>query len=90
MIKPIEKCGEEVLHLGSAPLIVGGKTMLSLTRDKIQSGLGVTKGNMKEYESAGACSYGFGSDIVRKDAINDGNREIIEQSARSYVEIAKQ
>ena len=37
----IEKCGEEVLRLGNAPLIIGGKTALSLTQEKITASLSV-------------------------------------------------
>ncbi len=33
----LRQCGAEVLRLGSAPLIVGGKTALALTRQQIES-----------------------------------------------------
>ena len=33
----ISKLGEEIKRIGSAPLIVSGKTALSITRDKIES-----------------------------------------------------
>ena len=33
----LQQCGREVLRLGSAPLIVGGKTALELTRQQIES-----------------------------------------------------
>lgn len=37
------RCGDEVKRLGSAPLIIGGKTALSLTRDKIESSIKACK-----------------------------------------------
>lgn len=40
----ISKCGEEVLRVGTTPLIVGGETALSVSRDKITASLsGVCK-----------------------------------------------
>ena len=39
----IEKCGAEVLRLGKSPLILGGKTALSLTKEKIKSSLSASE-----------------------------------------------
>ena len=51
----IEKCGEEVLRLGNAPLIIGGKTALSLTQEKITASLsasGISKYEFITHESS--------------------------------------
>jgi len=48
----ISKCGEEVLKLGTAPLIVGGKTALSVSRDKITASL---SGVCKKFEFITHC-----------------------------------
>ena len=48
----IAKCGEEVLRVGTSPLIVGGKTALSVSRDKIAVSL---SGVCKKYEFITHC-----------------------------------
>ena len=77
---PISALGESYLKAITAPL----------SHVRFLAVGGVTKENMKSYEKAGACGYGFGGDIVRKDAIAIGDWDTIEASARSYVEISKQ
>ena len=42
-----QKVGEEVLRLGTSPLIIGGKTALGITRDNIEKGV---KENCNKYE----------------------------------------
>ena len=43
----VQKVGEEVLKLGTSPLIIGGKTALGITRDNIENGV---KDNCNKYE----------------------------------------
>ena len=50
----LAKIGEEVDRLGSAPLIVGGKTALSLTRDKLTGALANRKFEIVEH--TGTCN----------------------------------
>ena len=35
----IERVGDEVIRLGSSPLIIGGKTALSVTREKLKESI---------------------------------------------------
>lgn len=52
----IEKCGEEALRLGSSPLIVGGKTALELTRERIEKSVGAVCSKYRIEEHKGTCN----------------------------------
>ncbi len=52
----IKQCGEEVLRLGNAPLIIGGKTALSLTRSDIESSVSEKCKNYEIVEHTGTCN----------------------------------
>lgn len=49
-------CGAEVLRLGTAPLIVGGPTALSLTRETIEKSLSAACRQFLFAEHAGSCN----------------------------------
>ena len=52
----ISKLGEEIKRIGSAPLIVGGKTALSITRDKIESSVEAVCEKYEIVEHCGTCN----------------------------------
>ncbi len=53
----IVSLGEEVLRLGAAPLIVGGKTALSITREKIEQSVSSFCGKYEIIEHLGSCNH---------------------------------
>ncbi len=65
----IEKCGTEVLRLGTSPLIIGGKTALSLTGEKIE----------KSLSEAGITKYEF---ITHKSSCNDEDAQKYAETAK--------
>ena len=52
----ISRLGEEVLRLGSSPLIIGGKTALSLTEEKIRESLSAAGLRYEIVTHLGTCS----------------------------------
>jgi len=52
----IKQCGEEVLRLGNAPLIIGGKTALSLTRSDIENSVSEKCRSYEIVEHTGTCN----------------------------------
>ncbi|MBQ4120365.1 MAG: iron-containing alcohol dehydrogenase [Clostridia bacterium] len=52
----IASLGEEVLRLGTAPLIVGGKTALSITQSKVEKSVSVCK-KYEIVEYLGSCNH---------------------------------
>ena len=52
----LQTLGEEVVRLGTAPLIVGGKTALSLTRTQIEESLKRTLTHYRIEEHRGTCN----------------------------------
>jgi len=55
--------GEEVLRLGNAPLIVGGRTALEITKNKIQKALGGLRSEIVEHR--GTCNEERASELVK-------------------------
>lgn len=53
----IVSIGEEVLRLGKAPLIVGGKTALSIAREKIEQSVSVVCKKYEIVEHLGSCNH---------------------------------
>lgn len=52
----ISQIGQEVLRYGSAPLVVGGKTALSLTKEKLENSLTSSCKNYKIIEHTSSCN----------------------------------
>lgn len=52
----IDLLGEEVLRLGKAPLVVGGKTALSITRDAIEKSVSKACDHYEIVEHCGSCN----------------------------------
>lgn len=52
----LKLCGEEVMRLGHAPLIVGGKTALSLTREQLESSVSSVCNRYRIEEHLGTCN----------------------------------
>ena len=52
----LAKCGEEVCRLGNSPLIVGGATALSVSRDQIEKSVSDACAHYKIYEYRGTCN----------------------------------
>jgi len=52
----INQIGKEVLRLGTAPLVVGGKTALSITKEKIEKSLSSTLESYKIIEHTSSCN----------------------------------
>ena len=52
----LKKCGDEVMRLGHAPLIVGGKTALSLTREQISGSVSAVCPQYRMEEYCGTCN----------------------------------
>ena len=52
----VEKCGEEVLRLGSAPIIVGGPTALSIAKDAVVSSVSAVCKKYEVIEHSGTCN----------------------------------
>ncbi len=60
-----------------------------LSNIKILAVGGVNTDNIKEYMNCGACGFGLGSNIVRKDMIENGDYEGIAALAIEYVNAVK-
>lgn len=52
----IAKLGEEVLRIGKMPLVIGGKTALSITKEKIERSLSTTCEKFMIIEHCGTCN----------------------------------
>lgn len=52
----LHSCGEEVMRLGKAPLIIGGKTALSLTRETIEKSVSAVCEKYEIEEHTGTCN----------------------------------
>ena len=50
---------------------------------------GVDENNMREYLKAGICGFGVGSNIVKKDLIDNGDYEKITDLAKKFVSVVK-
>ncbi len=50
---------------------------------------GVDENNMSEYLKAGICGFGVGSNIVKKDLIENDNYEKITELAKKFVSVVK-
>ena len=69
----IAQLGEEVKRVGTAPLIVGGKTALSLTREKIEESVGAVCDRYEIVEHRGTCNEERAaelSDFAREKGLN--------------------
>lgn len=52
----LENCAEEILRLGKAPLIVGGKTALEITENTIKQSLNANKMKYEILKHSGTCN----------------------------------
>ena len=52
----LQSCGAEILRLGHAPLIVGGKTALQLTREQIENSVSAACTHYRIEEYTGTCN----------------------------------
>lgn len=52
----VANCGEEIARFGSAPLVVGGPTALSIVREKIEKSLNSQKLRYRIAEHSGSCN----------------------------------
>lgn len=60
----ISELGNEVMRVGSFPLIIGGKTALSITRDKIEKSLEGICGNYEIMEHIRTCNHEHAAEIA--------------------------
>ena len=51
---------------------------------------GINLGNMREFTEAGACGFGISSDIANKKLISEGRFDLIEERAKSYIDLIKE
>ena len=62
----LNSLGEEVLRLGSSPIIVGGKTALSLTRETIENSVKKSCNNYCIEEYLGTCNDEYAQQLAQK------------------------
>ena len=69
-------CGKEIARLGSAPLIVGGPTALSVTREKIEKSLNAQGLRYRFVEHSGSCNDDDGK-LLAELAVAEGYDVIV-------------
>lgn len=84
----LQKCGEEVMRLGHAPLIVGGKTALSLTREQIISSVSAVCLSYHIEEYCGTCNDG-NAKAMAELALNRGLDVIVGVGGGVIMDFAK-
>ena len=74
--------------IGGAPYLKALKGPLPQVR--LMPTGGVNQQTLKDFVNAGACAVGLGSQLVEKDALEQGNFARIQQLASEYVQLMKQ
>ena len=60
----LQRCGEEIMRIGHAPLIVGGKTALRLTREQIESSVRTVCARYHIEEYRGTCNDEYAKSLA--------------------------
>jgi len=81
-------CGDEVTRLGRAPLIVGGPTALSLTRDTIEKSIGEKCAKYRFITHGGTCNDDD-AELIAHEAVNDGFDVIVGVGGGVMMDFAK-
>lgn len=84
----LRSCGEEIARFGSAPLIVGGPTALSLTRDKIECSMEKQGLRYRICEYSGTCNEPQAESFARL-AKNEGYDVIVGVGGGVIMDLAK-
>lgn len=84
----LARCGAEVLRLGKAPLIVGGPTALSLTREKIEKSVKDAKLKYEIIVHAGTCNEEDAKTLAEK-ALKEGFDVILGVGGGVLMDFAK-
>ena len=61
----VEKIGSEIKRLGAAPLIIGGKTALSITKEKIEKSVAEACDRYEFVEHTGTCNEERAKELAR-------------------------
>lgn len=61
----LKECGSEITRVGQAPLIVGGKTALELTREKIQNSISKSCERYEIVEYCGTCNEEYAEELAK-------------------------
>jgi len=84
----LNECSAEIMRLGNSPFIVGGKTALGLTRDKIENSISLCCDKYEIIEYSGACNNEAAERFALK-AVENGFKVIVGVGGGVIMDFAK-